>query len=68
MQRYKFNERRLMKTGFLAQIEMESLANIKVIFSWLATATNGSSLQAKEKTLLWSKLGMKSWIGFYPKK
>jgi hypothetical protein len=43
---------------------MESLANTKAIFYWCKTATNGSSFCAKEKMLLWSKLGMDSWIGF----
>jgi hypothetical protein len=53
--------------GGLAQIEMESLVKAKAIFSWYTTATNGSSLCAKEKKLLTNKLGMESWIGFCKK-
>jgi hypothetical protein len=54
----------LFLSGAVAQIEVESLVNIKAIFSWYKTATNGSSLCTKEKKLLWSKLGTESWIGF----
>jgi hypothetical protein len=48
----------------LAQIEMESLANTKVIFFLVKNSDARSSFVAKEKKLLWSKLGMDSWIGF----
>jgi hypothetical protein len=48
----------------LAQIEMESRANTKVIFFLVKNSDARSSFVAKEKKLLWSKLGMDSWIGF----
>jgi hypothetical protein len=48
----------------LAQIEMESHMNIKVIFTCPKTATNGSSFCGKVKKLLWNMLVMESWIGY----
>lgn len=43
---------------------MEILLNIKALFSWQKNSDARSSFLAKEKKLLWKKIGMNSWIGF----
>ena len=45
----------------LAQIEMESFATKKAIFSCLKTATKGSTFLGLEKKIFSSKLAMESW-------
>ena len=45
----------------LAQIEMESFATKKAIFSYLKTATRGSTFLGLEKKIFCSKIALESW-------